>query len=104
VKIINLPAADREFAKVVAHYYKDKRPRRAARFIGEIDRASALLADNPYLGTPEDGEVRGVRARPLSLYHPLRDQAGPDRRGGDLAPEPSARLLAQSAEVSGTMR
>jgi toxin ParE1/3/4 len=58
VKVVNLPAADREFAKVVAHYRKE-RPHRAAVFVEEIDRASALLAENPYLGAPAQDGTRG---------------------------------------------
>lgn len=73
MKIINLPAADREFAKIVAHYFKEQ-PRRAAAFVEELDRASGLLCDNPYLGTPEEGEVRGyVLGRfPYTIYYVIR--------------------------------
>ena len=43
MKVINLPAADLEFAKAVAHIHKE-RPKLAAAVIQEVDRASALLA------------------------------------------------------------
>jgi toxin ParE1/3/4 len=73
VKIINLPAAEREFAKIVAHYFKE-RPRRAAGFVEELDRVSALLCDNPYLGTPAEGEVRGfvLDRFPYIIYYVIR--------------------------------
>lgn len=76
MKLINLPGADREFAKAVAHYHKE-RPSRAAAFVEEIDRASALLAENPYVGTPEEGGVRAfVLGRfPYKMYYVIR----PDR-------------------------
>jgi toxin ParE1/3/4 len=76
VKIINLPAADREFANVVAHYLKE-RPRRAAGFIEAIDHASALLAENPHLGTQVEDEVRGfvLDRFPYTIHYVIR----PDR-------------------------
>lgn len=76
MKVINLPAADREFVKIVAHYRKE-RPSRAVAFIQEVDHASALLAENPYLGAPEDHGVRGFRLTrfPYTLYYVIR----PDR-------------------------
>jgi toxin ParE1/3/4 len=76
VKIINLPAADREFARAVVHHHKE-RPSRAVAFIQEVDHASALLAENPYLGAPEDDDVRGYRLTrfPYTIYYVLR----PDR-------------------------
>jgi plasmid stabilization system protein ParE len=76
VKIINLPGADREFAKVIVHYQKE-RPRRAAAFVEEIDRVSALIAENPYLGSPEEGETRGyvLDRFPYTIHYVIR----PDR-------------------------
>lgn len=73
MRVINLPPADREFAKVVAHYHKE-RPRRAAAFVEEIDRVSALLAENPYLGSMEEDGVRGyVMDRfPYTIYYVIR--------------------------------
>lgn len=58
MKVINLPAADREFAKAVAYHVK-KRPSRAAPFVAEIDRAFALLSENPHLGAPSEDGTRG---------------------------------------------
>jgi plasmid stabilization system protein ParE len=76
VKIVNLPAADREFAKAVAHYHKE-RPGRAAAFVEEIDRATALLADNPHLGTAGEDGVRAfvIGTFPYTMYYVIR----PDR-------------------------
>jgi toxin ParE1/3/4 len=73
VKVINLPAAHREFAKAVAHIRKE-RPRRAVAFVQEIDRVSALLAENPYLGTPYDDDVRGyvLDRFPYTVYYVIR--------------------------------
>lgn len=58
MKVINLPAADREFAKAVAYHLK-KRPTRAPAFVAEIDRVYALISENPYLGSPKEDGTRG---------------------------------------------
>jgi plasmid stabilization system protein ParE len=71
--VINLPAADREFAKAVAHIHRE-RPSRAGIFVQEIDRAAALLVENPYLGTPYDDDVRGyvLDRFPYTIYYVIR--------------------------------
>ena len=58
MKVINLPAADREFAKAVA-YHRKKRPGRAPAFVAAIDRAHALISENPHLGAPKGEGTRG---------------------------------------------
>lgn len=73
MKVINLPAADREFAKAVAHYLL-KRPARAPAFVAEIDRVYALLAENPYLGAPKEGGARGyvLRGFPYTVFYVIQ--------------------------------
>jgi toxin ParE1/3/4 len=74
VKVINLPAADREFARAVAHMLRMKRRRQATRFVSEIDRAAALLADNPSIGTPKGDGARGLvlNGVPYTIYYVIR--------------------------------
>jgi plasmid stabilization system protein ParE len=74
VRIINLPAADREFARAVAHMVKKERRAQAARFIAQVDRAADLLAENPYLGTARKDGTRGLvlPGVPYTVYYVIR--------------------------------
>lgn len=73
MKVVNLPAADREFARAVRHYLKT-RPSSAASFVDEIDRVAALIAANPYLGHSEGGSARGfvLTGFPYKIIYEIR--------------------------------
>jgi plasmid stabilization system protein ParE len=75
VKVINLPAADREFARAVRHLLSE-RSSSAEAFIAEVDRVSSLLAENPYLGPLEDGgpaRTFVLSGFPYRIIYEIRD-------------------------------
>ena len=71
------PAADQELIAAATYYAQNASRQLAEDFIAEFDRAVALIAGHPGLGTPWRGEARRfpLRRFPYSvIYHPVEAQ------------------------------